>query len=94
MIRVEIGDALGSAGDEAEPQLLRPDRASAFLAVLRGHEYERLCTFVLATGLRMGEALGLGSQDVDLDAKRIQVRQQLRILPGERPQLTSSGGLV
>jgi|SRR5579884_3776580 len=43
---------------------------------------------MLATGLRIGEALGLRWQDVDLDKRRLQVRQQLTIIPGEPWALT------
>jgi integrase len=53
-----------------------------------GHEFEHLYTLMLATGLRISEALGLRWPDIDADKRRLQVRQQLTVIPGEPWQLT------
>ncbi|HEX6508385.1 MAG TPA: site-specific integrase, partial [Chloroflexota bacterium] len=57
-----------------------PDDAAIFLAAVRGHRYGHLYAFMLATGLRLGEALGLRWCDVDLDGKRIRVEHTLEHL--------------
>lgn len=67
---------------------LGPDEASIFLAAARGHRYEHLYAFMLATGLRLGEALGLRWCDVDLDAKRIRVDYTLEHLRRQPWRLT------
>jgi integrase len=55
---------------------------------MKGHEFEQLYTVMLATGLRIGEALGLRWADVDLPTARLRVRQQLVEVPG-RPRTFS-----
>jgi integrase len=77
--------------EEEEPRPLTPDQATALLAVARGHEFEQLYTVMLATGLRISEALGLRWFDadraelggVDLESKQLHVRQQITIIPGQ-----------
>ena len=43
---------------------------------------------MLASGLRIGDALGLRWPDVDLEKQRLHFREQLTIIPGEPWQLT------
>jgi integrase len=74
--------------EDVEPEPLTPAQAATFLRAINGHEFEYLLTVMLASGLRIGEALGLRWPDVDLDKRRLQVRQQLTVIPGERWQLT------
>lgn len=82
--------------EEDEPQPLTPEQATALLAAARGHEFEQLYTVMLATGLRISEALGLRWFDpgrselggVDLDGKRLHVRQQITIIPRQAWRLT------
>jgi integrase len=64
-----------------EPQPLTPEQAQAFLNAAAGHEFEHLFTVMLATGLRIGEALGLQWSAVSVEAKRLQVRKQLIEIP-------------
>jgi integrase len=71
-----------------EPSPLAPADASRLLEAARGHEFEHLFALMLATGLRIGEALGLRWSDVDLEARRFRVRQQLVELPGARREFT------
>lgn len=44
---------------------------------------------MLATGLRIGEALGLRWQDVDLEQGHLRVRQQLVYIPGREREFTA-----
>jgi integrase len=56
---------------------LKPSEAMRLLAVAEGHPHEHLYAFMLATGLRVGEALALRWQDVDLEEQRFRVRHTL-----------------
>jgi integrase len=49
------------------------DEAARALEVLRGHRLEPLIRFMLATGLRSGEALSLRLQDVDDRTRHIYI---------------------
>lgn len=74
-------------GQPAPPRSLSADEQARLLAVLReakGTEAERdyvLFQLMLATGLRIGSALGLEARDVDLDQGEILVRRA----KGEQP---------
>src|SRR6266545_520722 len=61
---------------------LAPEAAAQFLSAAQGHCYEHLYAFLLASGLRLGEALALRWQDVDLSNKRIRVNHTLENLRG------------
>jgi integrase len=76
-------------GEERPHQALSPEQATTFLHAIRGHEFEQLYTLMLATGLRIGEALGLRWQDVDLNRRRLQVCQQLTVLPRQPLSFTA-----
>ena len=64
-------------------QVLTPEDAQRFLEVARGDRYEALYTVALSLGLRQGEALGLRWQDVDLNARTLQVRHALQRVEGK-----------
>ncbi len=67
-----------------EGKMLSPEQARAFLDAAKGERFEALYTAALAVGLRMGEALGLRWQDVDLDRRILAVSRILeRIGRGE-----------
>jgi integrase len=83
---VTLVDAPRSTRDEPEP--LTPEQAQAFLDAANGHEFEHLFTVMLATGLRIGEALGLKWSAVDLDARRLHVRTQMLDLPNQPRQFS------
>ncbi len=76
--------------EDQEPWPLTPKQAAMLLDVARGHEFEQLYTVMLASGLRISEALGLRWFDparadqggAELEAKQLHVRQQLTIIPG------------
>jgi len=59
-----------------EPRCLTRAEADAFLRAARGDDYEYFFATMLATGLRPGEARGLGWATVDLDQPSLEVRQQ------------------
>jgi integrase len=52
------------------------------LARTEGSRWHPLWVLMASTGLRKGEALGLGWQDVDLDARKLTVRRALQRQPG------------
>jgi len=62
---------------------LTPDEARQFLTAIRGHRLEALFSVALALGLRQGEALGLGWEDVDFTAGTLRVRNQLQRIGGK-----------
>jgi integrase len=70
---------------------LTNDGVIALLEAAQGHAYEHLYAFLLATGLRLGEALALRWQDedgqvlVDLDARRVTVKYTLERLRAGQP---------
>lgn len=67
-----------------EGKMLSPEQARAFLDAAKGERFEALYTAALAVGLRMGDALGLRWQDVDLDRRILAVSRILeRIGRGE-----------
>src|SRR5207244_8977749 len=69
----------GPRAPEAEPRVLQPEEATAFLMSARGDDLDYLFATMLATGLRAGEARGLRWADVHVSgpAPAIQVRQQV-----------------
>jgi integrase len=56
---------------------LTAEQARGFLAAAKGTRFEALYMLALTTGMRLGELLGLRWQDVDLDARMLQVRHTL-----------------
>lgn len=61
---------------------LSPLQARAFLTAAKGDRLEALYSVAIALGLRQGEALGLGWDDVDLDAGVLRVRYALQRIDG------------
>ena len=59
-------------------QIFTPDQAKVFLKVCRDHRLGPLYAVMLALGLRMGEALGLKWEDVDLEKATVFVRRALQ----------------
>lgn len=57
---------------------LTTDEARAFLTVAATHRLGAFFSVALACGLRLGEALGLRWENVNLDTGHVQVRQQLQ----------------
>lgn len=61
-----------------EVSTLDPAQARAFLTSAKKNPLGQLFTVGLAVGLRLGEALALGWEDVDLKAKTLRVRRSLQ----------------
>lgn len=72
------------APDEMRP--LSPDGGRLLLKAARGDRFEALYVLAIHTGMRLGELLGLGWEDVDLERRRLQLRHGLTTL-GSRPVL-------
>ena len=75
-----------------EIQPLTPEQARTLLGAVSGHRLEALISVGLALGLRLGEALGLRRNDVDLDKRELAVRQTLERAGGDaasRKRLTA-----
>lgn len=64
--------------ERAELHPLDEADTRAFLAAIKGHEFETLYTVTLFTGLREGEVLGLTWDCVDFSAGTILIKQQLQ----------------
>jgi len=71
---------------------LTPEQANAFLDAARGDRLYALFVVALATGMRMGEMLGLRWRDVDLDAGSIWV-QRAQVAGEARVYLDTGGGV-
>lgn len=72
--------ALAHAPRVSRPELrvFSPEQAKAFLEALRGERLEPLFTVSVASGLRLGEMLGLRWVDVDLERGTLRVHQALQ----------------
>lgn len=68
--------------DKSNP--LTVDEVHALLEATSGDRWHALWRLGLATGLRLGELLGLTWDDVDIAGRRITVRAQLQRLSAER----------
>ena len=66
-----------------EPQVLNPDQARSLLEKANEHRVGVLFSVALAVGLRLGEALGLAWEAVDLDKRTLTVRQALQRVKGK-----------
>jgi integrase len=60
--------------ERTERQPLTPEQARTFLKAVEGDRLEALYRVGLALGLRLGEALGLRWEDVDLDTGTLRIR--------------------
>ncbi len=70
-------------GVRTERSPLTPEQARALLAAAEGDRLEALYRVAVALGLRLGEALGLRWEDVDLDAGALRVRFALQRIDGK-----------
>jgi len=61
---------------------LTPEQARVLLDGIRGDWLEALYSVALAVGLRQGEALGLGWENIDLDGGTLQVTRALQRIDG------------
>ncbi len=60
----------------------KPDTAIRFLEAAKDDRYHALYAVLLGCGLRVGEALGLGWPEVNLEGKTLTVRRQLSEVSG------------
>lgn len=63
--------------EAAKRSALTPEEQAAFLAAARGCAQELLFRFLLATGLRIGEALALTPEDLNTEEKSIRVNKDI-----------------
>ncbi len=66
-----------------EVKPLSPEQARTFLEAAKGDRLEGLYSVAVPLGLRLGEALGLRWQDVDLEAGTLRIAYQLQRLNGK-----------
>lgn len=85
---VDLGVVAANVADRAKPPRPRaappnelkswtPDELHRFLELIEGHRLEAAWHLAALTGMRRCEILGLRWQDVDLDNRRLSVRQTL-----------------
>jgi integrase len=70
-----------------EMRPLSPAEARTLLAAAEGNRLEALYVLAVSTGMRQGELLALGWEDVDLEASTVRVRRTLTLAKGG-PRLT------
>jgi integrase len=75
-----------------EGRSLTVDQARSLLTTAKGDRLEAAYALVLAFGMRRGELLGLAWADVDLDAGRVVVRQQVTVRKPPQDAAGNRGG--
>jgi integrase len=65
-----------------EMRPLSPVQARTLLQAARGNRLEALYVLAVTTGMRQGELLGLGWEDVDLEGRVVRVRRTLTLAKG------------
>ena len=71
---------------QLEQRVLTPGQVAQLLDTLRPHRLYALIYLAVSTGMRRGELIGLRWGDVDLEARRLEVRVQRQYRPGEGVQ--------
>lgn len=66
-----------------KPQTLTTDQARELVKATVGNRLSALYTVALAVGLRLGEALALSWEDVDLEKRSLRVRRSLQRIRGK-----------
>jgi len=67
-------------GERVDVKWWTATEATVFLDSLEGHPFVGLFTLALALGMRRGELLGLRWQDVDLEGRKLHIRQTIQRL--------------
>ena len=68
--------------DHKEQRWLDIEESQRFIQSAREHRLSALWILAITSGMRKGELLGLRWRDIDLDQKKIQVRNQLQNIDG------------
>ncbi|MRR52467.1 MAG: site-specific integrase [Rhodocyclaceae bacterium] len=66
-----------------KPQVFNSSQARKFIQEIQGHRLEALFLVTLCTGMREGEVLALGLDDLDLDGQRLRIRGSLQRVDGK-----------
>lgn len=92
---VRYGELNQNPADIAKPQYTRAaereptvkawtlEQSQKFYSIARGDRFGSIFCFTLATGLRIGEALGLRWENVDLSTGRVHIREALTSVRGQ-----------
>ncbi len=68
--------------EKKEIQPLSPEQARVLLATARGDRFEALYMLAISTGMRQGEMLALKWEDINFDARTLQVKRTLSTATG------------
>lgn len=79
--RIKIQKSIGNQKKCREA--LTIDAQKKFLQTVKGHNYENHYRFILQTGLRIGELIGLKWEDVDFKKKTIRIKRSLKYEVGK-----------
>lgn len=71
-----------------EPVTLTATEAKRLMALVKGERFAPILVVSLGLGVRRGEALGLRTEDIDLDAGHVTISKGLRYIP---PSLRAKG---
>jgi len=83
LVRNVAALTVGPRIPRAETRALTLDEVRVLLEAAKGQRYEVGSVLLIETGMRLGELLGLGWDDVDLDAGQLHIRQTLSTLNGK-----------
>ena len=74
--KIKISNNVGVVKDKK--RALTIEEQKTFLEAIKGHKYENQFNFLIQTGLRIGEMIGLQWKDVDFKNKTITVRRSMQ----------------
>lgn len=80
--RVKLKKSVGKP--KAKKEALATSEQERFLEAIQDHPYENQYRFILQTGLRIGELMGLKWEDVDFQKKTISIQRTMRYVYGEK----------
>lgn len=80
--KFKVKNSVGKKKKEREALTIAEQQK--FLKAINGHAYENQYKFILQTGLRIGELMGLKWEDVDLKKKTIRIQRSIRYLMGKK----------
>ena len=79
--RIKIAKSIGK--QKVVREALTIDAQKKFLQTIKGHNYENHYRFILQTGLRIGELIGLKWEDVDFKKRTITIKRSLKYEVGK-----------